>query len=231
MSRRSGGASIASYRVGGKVYPYRTVHSCLTCQSPHRLEIEEHIARGVPYSRIENDLNLRDPKNRVHSKSMARHFNGGHMPVQEESIRRIIERRATERGQSIEDGIASIVDGVGFAEMVLQKAVDRMADGTLAPSIQDGLQAAKLLETLGPVIEGGDEQDYLVAFTVYHSIAQAIMTPSQFEDFGRRLSTNPTLKALMSKYEGEGESVVVDDEDDFYSQGQLVPGEVVHDPS
>lgn len=218
---------MASYRIAGRTYPFRTVSRCLTCQSPQRLEIEARIARGVPYSRIVQDLELTEGRNRVTTTSMATHFNNGHMPVETEAIRRVLERRAAERGRAIESGIEAIVDGQGFAEIVLQASVRRMADGEIAPTIQDGLNAAKLLETLRPVIEGNEETDYLLAFTVYHSTAQQIMTDRQFAEFGRLLSANPTLKALLARYNGEGPE---EDEGDFYERGTVVLGELTQAP-
>lgn len=225
--RQQGGASLASYRFGGRTYPFRTVASCLTCQSPYRLEIEEMIAKGVPYSRIVTDLDLTAGRNRVTARSMIAHFNNGHMPVESESVRRILERRAVERGQSIEEGVAAIVDGHGFAEIVLEASVQRLASGEIAPTVQDGLNAAKLLETLRPVADGNNESDYLIAFTEYHSTAQQIMTESQFQEFGRLLSANPTLKALLARYNGEEEE---SEEGDFYEQGTVVVGELTQLP-
>lgn len=225
-----GGASLASYRFGGRVYPYRTVASCLTCNSPERLTIEQRIARGVPYRRIVEDLDLSDPRNRVTTRSLRSHFERGHMPVEAEAVRRIIDRRAIERGLDIEDSVQGLADGAVFAEAVLHKATEAISTGDLQPSIMDGLQAAKFLEDIRPAIEGGSESDYLLAFLTYHTIAQQIMTDSQFEEFGRRLSDNPVLRALIEQYSAEDE-VVPDDEGDFYERGQTVVGALAEAPS
>lgn len=210
-------SSIASYRFAdGKVYPFKTVGRCLTCQSAHRLEIEQMVARGVPYARIVQDLNLRQGQNRVTAASIANHFNGGHMPVQQETVRRIIERKARERGESISEAIDARVDGETFAEMILQRTVERLGDGEINPGIHDGLAAAKLLAELAPHEDAASESDYVAAFMVYHSVVQEIMTESQFAEFVRRLAVNPVLKVLTEKY-ADPDAALVAAEDDFYA--------------
>ena len=218
MTRQvSGGASIAAYRFNGKTYPFKTVSRCLTCQSPHRLEIEQMIARGVPYSRIVKDLDLREGRNRVTTTSMSSHFNNGHMPVQSEVVRRVIERRARERGADMDPALSALVEGQGFAELVLHRVVERLADGEIDPGIGDGLSAAKLLADLAPHEQAASEADYVAAFMEYHRVAQDLMTPSQFEEFGRRLASSAVLKALTEKYAEA--TTGSEDGDDFYSVG------------
>lgn len=208
--------SLAAYQFNGQIYPLKSVGRCLTCQSPFRVEIEKMIARGVPYARIAQDLDLRQGRNRVSTASMANHFKNGHMPVQQETVRRVLERKARERGESISEAIDARVDGETFAEMILQRTVERVGDGEIAPDIKDGLAAAKLLAELAPHEDAASESDYVAAFMVYHSIAQSIMTESQFAEYSRRLAANPILRALSEKYSGE-ESAPADGGDDFYA--------------
>lgn len=180
------------------------------------------IAQGVPYSRIVTDLDLENDKNRVTSRSLRNHFDKGHMPVQAESVRRVLESRAIARGMSLEDDIQRAVDAQGFAEMVLQSTVQRLAAGELHPEIAHGMDAAKLLALVSPHEQASNEQDYVRAFMIYHSVAQEIMTPSQFADFGVRLSRDPLLAALLAKY---NEDQPAEDED-FYAVPALESGDI-----
>lgn len=200
---QGGAAALVVYRLGGREYPVRTVGQCKVCQSPHRFSIESEIASGRAYRRIQQDLLLADANCDLSTDNLGDHFRNGHMPMEVEAGRRIMERRARDRGHNIESGIESLVDGMALAEMVAAKTIEALQRGEIKPDIRDGLMAARLLETFSPVEDGIDQNTYAEAFMVFHEVAQGIMTPGQFEEFGRLLGTNATLKALVSRYDGE----------------------------
>lgn len=194
----------------------KSVGQCLTCSSPLRFDIEHAIMKGTPFSRIAEDVLLRDPSSRVTVNSMKTHFDRGHMPMESEVIRRTVERRARERGQHLDDAAENVASGVAFAEIVLHRAIEDVAEGRLSPSVADGLNAAKLIEQFAPVGASATESDYVQAFMIFHQVAQEIMSVEQFEVFGRRLEQNQQLQTLMSKYQ-EGRTMAPADDDDFYA--------------
>lgn len=217
---RQGAAALVTYRLGGRDYPLRSVAQCKVCRSPQRFHVETEIASGRTYTRIHKDLLLADESCDLTVENLRDHYKNGHMPLEVEASRAIIERRAVERGKDIQRGVDPIVDGMALAEIVVQKTVEAMQRGEIKPDMKDGLMAARLLETFAPVEQGADQNTYATAFMVYHETAQQIMTTSQFEEFGRQLKANPTLKALVARYsEGQVEP-----------EEEPVSGEVVSAP-
>lgn len=206
-AQRQGSASIVSYRFGGRNYPLRTVAQCHTCQSPHRFRIEEEIANGRTYRMILKGLEPLDPEHGLSVESLRNHYDNGHMPTDVEASRRILERRARERGKNVETGVESLVDGMGLAEIVVQKTAEALARGEIQVDLKDGLAAARLLETFAPVEDAADSNAYAEAFMVYHDTLQGMLPPDQFEEFGRRLSANPILRSLVARHRGESEVV------------------------
>ena len=216
--RQGSAASLVRYRLGGREYPLRSVSTCYVCQSEYRFHIESEIAQGRVFPRIHKDLMLAQPECTLSVENLREHFKNGHMPSEVEGARLIMERRAIERGRSLNDAATSLADGMALAEIVVQKTIEAMQRGEIKPEIKDGIAAARLMETFAPVEQGVNANVYAEAFMAYHETAQQIMTEGQFEDFGRQLSSNVTLKSLIARYsEGEPDSEVEADSD-----GELV---------
>ncbi len=229
-ARRQGGSSLIAYRLGGRDYPLRTVAQCKVCSSPHRFEIEKEIAAGRVYKNIVASLLLEDPDCDLTNKNLNDHYRNGHMPLEVEASRRILERRAEQRGLDVVAGVDSLVDGIALAETVVQKTYEAVQRGEIKPDLKDGLYAARMLETFAPVETGANAEIYAQAFMVYHEVAQMLMPAGQFEEFGRRLSANPTLKALVARYsEGEVDDGDGDEEDEQPEPVMVASSEVVSD--
>lgn len=232
--QRQGGASVAAYTIGGRTYPMVTVSQCLTCQSPVRWDIEKMILSGAPYIRIHEWAVGAAPDNKITLPSIQGHFERGHLPYEAEVVRRVLDRRAKERGEDLEQAVAPVVDGVTFAELVIQKSVQRMANGEISPTVTDGLNAARILEQFREYEEANSAEIYVQAFMVYHEVAQRVMTPEQFEHFGQELASNETLRELTARAERASGEVVEDEpeQSSFYaisagSESEPVDAEVV----
>jgi len=202
VSVRGAGSSAIIYRVGGREYPLQTNRQCRVCMSPHRFDIEEALINGRTYRKIieslpdGHDLVMANVKN---------HYLNGHLPLEQAATRQIVEARAERVGKSIEDAAQSLVDGLTLAEVVVQKTFEGIASGEIAPDLKDGLAAAKFLADFGEYDEGGGTDMLAVseAFMVYNDAAAEVMTPEQYRAFGALLNSNPVLKALAAKYDGE----------------------------
>lgn len=224
---RNANASIVSYRLGGREYPMVSVHACKVCQSPHRLTIESDIIGGRTWGTIERAIKAQDPDCDLSTRNIRDHYHNSHMPVEQEVSRRIIERRAEARGMDIERGVDTLIDGLTAAELVVQKGVEALQSGELKPDIKDMLTAARLIETFGTGEDGADEGAYVEAFMVYHETAAQIMSPEQFAAFGRALSRNEVLKALVARSQGGGEQA----EEDVVDVEEVISSEVVVESS
>lgn len=199
-ARPSSGSSVAMYKMGGRLYPMTAQSHCHVCNSRYRREIEVGIANGHAYAAIQTSIKAGDDTFEVSVASMRRHYERGHMPLDTEAVRRKLERRALQRGADLDAGVESLVDGMGLAEAVVQKTFEAIQSGELNPDVKDGLAAATLMERFAPIEASVSTEAYGQAFVVYFDTAQKVMTPGQFEEFGRRLQSDPTLKALIERY-------------------------------
>ena len=105
LPQRSGVASVISYRLGGRESPMVSVGSCKVCQSPQRIKIESDIIAGRTWGMIEKSIKVVDPDCDLTGRNIRDHYHNGHLPLEQEAGRRIIERRATQRGADIEKGL------------------------------------------------------------------------------------------------------------------------------
>lgn len=196
--------SVRMYRIGGRLYPMKSEPTCHTCQSPYRFQIERHLADGRAYARIVRDL----PDDAgVSAESISRHKRNGHLPLNEEEYRQIVERVAAEQGIDIIEHEGTLLDRRAFAKVGLQKVYERMMRGEIEPDIKDGIAFAKLIEDM----ESGQDADmealrrYVLA---QYEVAREVMTEEQLQQWARGLNTHPYLSEIASVGPGRDEDIV-----------------------
>lgn len=195
--------SAVMYRLGGRMYPMRTVPQCKVCQSHYRVEIERLLLRTYGYTAIwkslpqqaQEDLSVRNITD--HAKT--------HLPIEESIRNAVVTARAKEIGLDIDAAEEALVDHISFAKVGLQDVYERMRDGRLTPDVKDGIAFANLLlkvqEQAG---EGVDNEAMFQGFMAYLAAMRAVCTPEQMREIGQRLQANPVMKALWAR----GERVV-----------------------
>jgi hypothetical protein len=188
---------IVAYRLGGRDYPLRRATGCHTCSSSYRASVERGIAHGVSFAAIARAL----PEDAaLEAHNIAAHYRNGHVPLEIEAVRRLIEERAAEAGADLEEGVASILDHVSLARLVVAQVAAQVADGTMPLSVGDGIAAGRLLATVErEMTEQGDMALLTRAFIVLQDTARDVMSPEQFAEFGRRLMDNEELRGLRER--------------------------------
>jgi hypothetical protein len=204
VSARQAAASIVTYRLGGENYTLHSAPGCLVCASPARLDIEMSIVRGNTYASIERHL---PAGSGVSAHNIRSHYAAGHLPLQVEVMRRLLERRATEIGRDIQDGVDDLVDHVSLAREVVRATYERLASGELQVDVNDGIAAARLLAQIGDGEDSTDRAAWVEAFMAYHDTARSLMGPELFAQFQRSLSRNPVLQALQERHQARQEAL------------------------
>lgn len=188
--------SLVMYRIAGRDYPMKVSNKCKVCNSPYRMQVEEEMVAGRGPSFILRGLPS-DHNLTIHN--IRRHFDGGHLPSDVAVVRELIEARAKERGDAIESGQATLVDGVSFMRTVMTRAFERIAKGELKIGVEHGLAAAQALEALGYSDGDFDQQNYTEAVIRYFDIAQRRTSPEVFAAIMDDIKHDPVLKALAAK--------------------------------
>lgn len=213
---RGAASHTAVYRVGGREYPLKTNPNCYVCNSPHRVQIEEGVLKGYSYASVARGLPDRTPDEviQIQPRHISDHVKNRHLPMDLVVRRAIMEERATQIGKSIEDAETAIIDHIGFARLGLQRVVERMAAGEIKPSMQDGIEFAKILLKLDEIMgdQGGvDQQVIFRGFLSYMQAIQGVCTPDQVREIGKRISRDPVIRGLLQKATAEN-TVEVEEE-------------------
>lgn len=202
--RRPTGASMVMTRIGGRDYPTYSGAQCKTCQHPDRMQIENDLLAGRSYLSIHRSLP--EDENRPSYHGLIRHFQQGHLPVGPAAERALMERRYEETGRKIEEAVDDIVDHVTVAEMVVKKGFERMQRGEIAPEMTDMLNAVKIVEAINARTNSDmDHEMWVGAAMSMLEDARSIMTADQWDAYGKKLASNPVLKALAEKQGGTGD--------------------------
>lgn len=192
--------ALVMYRLGGESYPMVSDPRCKTCRSAYRLHIESEVIAARPIGMIIEAIRQQDSTVDISVHSIRNHIDK-HMPAKHATMRRMVERRAEERGKAVDEGLDNLVTGLAAAEAIVQKGYEALLTGRLPLKARDVLAAAKLLEDYEGDGLGLDEAMFVEAFMVYHEGAQRFMSEEQFRAFGQYLNENEALARLQERWE------------------------------
>lgn len=208
MTTSSHPASMVMMRVGRHEYPARYVPECLTCTSPYRHQIESDVVAGRTYAAIIRMLPAAEGSATPNPSvaSIRNHFDGGHMPLQAEIRRRMIETRAKKVGKSIEDAAEVLVDQFTLAQAVVHRTFERLASGEIEPDLADGLAAAKFVHQVEAEMESSvDQEVWVTAMQHMLTAAERFMPHDQWQAFGAEVMASPVIRALRAQREQEAQ--------------------------
>lgn len=95
--------SMVLVRIGDKVYPAKTSSTCRTCQHPKRAAIEAWYLGGYRWRAILRQLEEQpSPLGEMTEKALRYHFEH-HLPIEAKAQQAIIERRAAQLGDAIDE--------------------------------------------------------------------------------------------------------------------------------
>lgn len=216
--------SVSMVKVGTEVVPQRSSPTCATCQSNHRMFLENELLRQRGYASIARQaatLTNHGELGVPSAGSIRQHVLSGHLTQPALERRKIGERRAEQLGMQIM-GEDSLVDYMALNELIINRGMERLADGEIEPSMGDVLTAIRNQHSFEALSEKGfDVEAYEQTMFVYFTTAQQFMPPQQFEAMMESLKKNPILRALSQKAQesqeedDEGNARVMSDSETF----------------
>lgn len=191
------GESVVMYKVGGKTYPMKHVRGCLTCESPLRSQIENALIAGYSYQRIEELLPDEAKTNR---RSIGRHFDRGHMPIDETHRRMLIEEQAKELGYDPETHESMLANHVTFARLGVTQVLQEMAEGKLKPDIKDGIKMAEFLQKVEAQAGSGVDAEALKdLIQVFFDAVMAEVGTDKIEAIARRAENDDRMAGIRKQ--------------------------------
>lgn len=126
---------------------------------------------------------------------MADHLRNDHIPIADPAVIAYRERIAQRDGEAAEEAVEAAADYLELARLVVGQVAQRVAAGESAPSVRDGLTAARLLSELD-VSPSFDQEEIMTGFVEYLQATKAETDPEQFDRIIGRLEASPVLRSL-----------------------------------
>lgn len=213
------GRSAIMYRIGGRLYPFRTVPQCDTCQSDFRIEIENLLLRGYTYTMIWRSLPEKGQRS-TSIESIRTHVHRAHMPLDEMMSRVLIEDRANELGKSVTEGEQALADHIAFARVGVARVFNDIQSGRQHPNINHAIRLANLLVKVELAqSEGAMDNEVLQdGMAAYWDAVLRVCSPEQVQAIGQDINANPVIKRILEQNRErdaiEANYVIEGDDDD-----------------
>jgi hypothetical protein len=102
---------------------------CKACQSPNRREIDRYLVMGMSAAEVARHFSVRDGENYTR-KSFSNHKNN-HLNLRDAAVRRLVEKRAEESGQDIEETSENLLTERAILEGMVHKGWEKLQDGEM----------------------------------------------------------------------------------------------------
>jgi hypothetical protein len=205
------GPSLVQYEgADGKRYNAKFDPRCHTCQSPYRFDIDKGMASGGHATALAEWVSglPKGSKDHPSAQSILNHVRE-HTPIRQMASQAIIDRQMELTNREVGDSVESLIDGITFAKLVVQRAAEGLAEDKEV-SVQEGLAAAALVKKFEDDMgQGINEMIWRDALYAYMDVIFPEIPHDRREAVTRALENHPTMKALMEeRRKAEGTDIV-----------------------
>jgi hypothetical protein len=170
--------------VGGRNYPLVASPRCRTCRSPQRREIEELVVGGSSFAEASRSYSAAG----LSARNVREHIRRGHLPIEHEVVRRLVEQEVKEHIALVESGVSAKLAVIVLAQTTIRSVNERLMSGELEPTISEGIRMASLLASYDRAVwkEHRTEKQLRQShegFAVLFSIAKSMMSTEMWADF------------------------------------------------
>ena len=116
---------------------------CAVCKSRFRRTIDQLLAMGVPFAEVARQFEDEGIERRSLSNHKKRHLS-----VEQAAIRRVIEEKAKQIGEDVDNTKRFLLTRKGYMEVAMMKSFQAIVDGTLTPEPRDIVHMIALMEKM-----------------------------------------------------------------------------------
>jgi hypothetical protein len=190
-------AGLATVELYGEEIALPSVGQCHVCSSKYRSLIDEGLLGSHTYKGV---VALLPPDANITPRNVADHFRRGHLPVNEAAIAVLRSEQGRERGQAVQPVAEAVADkviaGLPLMRRILTKGSQLLEEGELRITTRDLIASAEFIAKWDD--DGLDLEAVAKAIRLVMEEAKTVMTQPQWSDFSVRLTSNATLRQLIS---------------------------------
>jgi hypothetical protein len=174
-----------------------------------RRRIDQRLVAGATYNDIlweVGPLMAEWPKNRRINYTSVRNHQRRHLRADQVALREIVERRAAHEGLRIVVGTGPLMTLGAVLEVVRQKGLEALAEGTVTPGVRETLEAARLLHELEAQATPTEIlEQFASQVEVLLEVVRRGVSEEQWRLISEEVTSHLASRAALVAGEGQGE--------------------------
>jgi hypothetical protein len=136
------------------------------------------------------------------ARNVREHIRRGHLPIEHELVRRLVEQEVKEHIALVESGVSAKLAVIVLAQTTIRSVNERLMSGELEPTISEGIRMARLLAGYDDALRKEHRTEMQLrqsheGFAVMFSIAKSMMSTTMWTDFLNASHEDERLSAYV----------------------------------
>jgi len=166
-----GGGATVSFPVEEIIEP-----RCSICKSRFRRTMDQLLVMGVPFSEISRQFETEGVTRRALSNHKRKHLS-----VEQAAIRQVIEERARQIGEDVDNTRKHLLTRKGYMEVAMMKSYQAILDGTLTPEPRDIVQMIALMEKMEKDTSASQVDEMMREFNAFTQAVKEVVPADLYD--------------------------------------------------
>lgn len=149
---------------------------CAVCKSKFRRTIDQLLVMGVSFAEIARQFESEGMTRRGLSNHKRKHLS-----VEQAAVRQIIEEKARQIGEDVENTSRLLLTRKGYMEVAMMKSYQAILDGTLVPEPRDIVHMISLMEKMEKDTSAAQVDEMLRDFNAFSQAVKEIVGKDDYE--------------------------------------------------
>ena len=166
-----GGGAVVSFPVDEIVEP-----RCSICKSRFRRTMDQLLVMGVPFSEISRQFEVEGITRRALSNHKRKHLS-----VEQAAIRQVIEEKARQIGEDVDNTKRSLLTRKGYMEVAMMKSYQSILDGTVVPEPRDVVAMISVMEKMEKDTASVQVDEMMRDFNAFTQSVKEVVGPDMYD--------------------------------------------------
>jgi hypothetical protein len=165
------GGAVVSFPVDEIVEP-----RCSICKSRFRRTMDQLLVMGVPFSEISRQFETEGITRRALSNHKRKHLS-----VEQAAIRQVIEEKARQIGEDVDNTKRSLLTRKGYMEIAMMKSYQSILDGTVVPEPRDVVAMISVMEKMEKDTAGAQVDEMMRDFNAFTQAVKEVVGSDMYD--------------------------------------------------
>jgi hypothetical protein len=149
---------------------------CAVCKSTFRRTIDQLLVMGVSFAEIARQFEQEGVTRRGLSNHKRKHLS-----VEQAAVRQIIEEKARQIGEDVENTRSLLLTRKGYMEVAMMKSYQAILDGTLTPEPRDIVHMIALMEKMEKDSSAAQVDEMLRDFNAFSQAVREVVGKDDYD--------------------------------------------------